>query len=855
MNNSLLRNAVLSTATLMAVSLGATPGAHLVPAGGHFPNETQRHATAQTQDVIVSSGNVRLGRTAPATQTANPAPTVKKTPLKEAEANSEVLIDEDFSLWTAGTRENPIYLGDLEGYYVEGGAFNIMPDKMSNGKEWAGMGVCSADEACGLCYPGYGGMIQTSMGDFSGELHITAKFKMLDGQSDPYGMVTVAVCKAPWINPQPVRDYDYYTRLSVPNDGEWHEVEWVYNNTYGGDDCFVQFNTYNKVLLDDLKITSIFTSLPQPAPLPATNFTYDGFTAHWESVSRATDYLFTCWRDVPTSDQPGVMSCSFEEINHTNGVIDIENPNFPEGWEFDFQDGVPTLFTPADGLDSNALCLNTNVQSITSPSTGSMITNASLKLRFMGQPEEYIDPNTGEVLFRDYPGCVLFYAFDGHKWVWLGSVYFDDEFYGQFYDLDITDLIRGQYYRLQFGVQYLTDDAAIAFDDIVITTLPPTERDYALQNLPVDTNSYVVTDLDPAADYYYEVIARNTELDINSGEPTQSTFAFGIAPIVTKPATDILSDGTYTANWEASPKAQEYLVSNYKVFTAPTDIDDYTVLEDSFDKVTVGTVENPYQLFNMEFMSLDEYCDNPGWVGYLVGLADGAIGGVGYPQYGMGGEIQTPWLTLTADDGKFTVLVSAYGEEGDMLCVVNSNGKGFYLPLAPEYQDYLLEFEGGSDYDCLAFYTLYKSTFFIDYIDIAQNLKTGDRILSQDGDVYTTETSYTFSNLEAPAENYSYGYTVNGIHSALGNVAISERSEMTYVDFKTAVKVVNAEANIRVGAIKGAIKVEAPANATTNIYTTDGILVDSFNGANTTKVAAGLYIVRVNDRTYKLMVK
>ncbi len=829
MNNSLLKKSITAAAALVVISSGAAP---------RFEASAPIVPKALTNRSLVQN------------LTSNNASSEKKIPAK-AEELVEVLIDEDFSLWTEGTQEDPIYLGDIEGFLMGELNYDINPDRMQNGKTWGGYATCTAGEMCGLTYPGVGGMIQTSQGDFSGDLHITAKVKMMDGQSSPQGMLIGAICTN-WYEPQPVPgNSSPYYMLYVPNDGEWHEVDWTYTNTYGGDDCFIQFNTYSQILLDDLKITTTFTSLANPQPLPATNFTLDGFTANWAPVSKATDYLLTCWRDVPTSDELGKMVCDFDQINNTDGIINMEDPNFPEGWEFYFNGATPRLLTPADGLDTYAFCFDTDGQSITSPSTGSPIIGVSMNLRVIGEEDEY----------GFYPGNLTFAGWDGFNWVALGSLYFDADFYGEYLYFDEVNYILEEYgkkfYKIKFAIQYMSEGYAIALDDIDITTLPPTERDYVLTEFPVEGTSYVLTDLDPESDYTYEVSARNTELGIDSGTPDACTYAFGLPPVTPLPATDADSTGAYTANWEAAPKAQEYVVNNFLVFTAQENIEDYVILEEYFEKVNFGfTVEDPYAFNNFEFANLDELCDNPGWIGYLCGIAEFAIGGVGMPAYGYGGELQSPWLSVGNNGGKYTVVVSACGQPGDYLCVVNSKNEGYKIELTADYEEYTLEFEGGTEFEFLGFYTQNCGNFFINYVQVTQNLKKGDRVLSQRDEYRTSDTSYRITDLEMPGEEYSYAYTVTGLHIGYFDIAASDLSEVVYVDFKsTDIETAELSYTVMAKAGKGEIIVSAPEDINVSIIAANGMKMAAFAGSKTVNVPAGMYIVKAADKTFKLIVK
>ncbi|MDE6669341.1 MAG: hypothetical protein K2K26_06640 [Muribaculaceae bacterium] len=778
---------------------------------------------------------------------------VAKAPAK-ASQEPTVIVDEDFSLWTEGTEDDPVWGKEIPGFYVNPDSpWDINPD-LTHQPGWAGTAVYEAGEICGLCYPNYGGYIQTPQGDYSGQMTISLKAKICESETSKNPFLFVSVLKGNWDYGSMVSS-DSSTDFKIPNDGEWHEFEWTYDNKYGGTDCFIQLNSYYEMLIDDVKVVSRITSLPHPLTMEATDFTIDGFTANWGEVGNATDYLLTCWRDLYTSTEPMVYNESFEGINNVDGVIDMADPNFPEGWGFDFADGTPVVFTPEDGIEGQALCLNANKQSITTPYTGSIITSATLNIRYMSEPIVYIDEETGEVLFKDYPGHINVEGFDGYQWKNLFYNYFVDGSETQFYDYDYTDYVAGKYYQIRIVTSGFSDGVEVAIDDFCVTTLPFAEKEYVCNDKSVEGTSYTFTGLDPYSDYYYYVKANNTDLGITSGDPVAGTFAFGVsAPEVSK-ATNVDIDA-YTANWERTPKAQEYMVENIRVFTADEDIADYPVIEETFEKCIVNaTPENPVVFNNPYIMSLNDYCDNYGWTGYLCGIAYQAVGGIGLSQYGIGGEIQTPYLTLGNNGGKFKMSVSVCGTYGDYLYIVTSSGVGGAIALSDEYETYVAEFEGGNNFDYIAFYTAYKTPFFIDYFEITQDLKAGDKVYTIIDEARTDETEWDFYDLEQPGGSFTYGYDVFGIHTFLTNTAWSKRSEVMLVDFNNGVEKVTDESVAIVKALDKAIEVTTAEGANVEIFNVSGIRTAAFSGSKTVSAECGLYLVVVDGKTFKVVVR
>lgn len=65
-------------------------------------------------------------------------------------------------------------------------------------------------------------------------------------------------------------------------------------------------------------------------------------------------------------------------------------------------------------------------------------------------------------------------------------------------------------------------------------------------------------------------------------EPSDEIAVIGLVAPVVAAATDV-TESSYTAHWEKTPKAEGYRVNNYSVYTARED-EEYVVLEEDFRK-------------------------------------------------------------------------------------------------------------------------------------------------------------------------------------------------------------------------------------------------------------------------------
>lgn len=287
----------------------------LIISGGSAANLPQ-----DGRQLLTKSGFEMIGarRQAPENGRKAPAVTVNSSKVQakigadasRAGSDATVLVDEDFSLWTEGSIEEPVYTAEIPDFWVDpDGMLDIAPSRTKQ-PGWAGQAMFCADGVCGLCYPDYGGFIQTPRGDYSGAVTISFKVLVSDQAKCKKYTINVGLLKGDWEYGSFVAK-DSYAYLPVEMDGQWHEVSFTYDNEYGGTDAFFQLNSYDEVFIDDVKVTTVTGFLPHPEAKAATNFTDDGFTANWGDVGKATDYLLTCWRNVATGTQETSLTESY----------------------------------------------------------------------------------------------------------------------------------------------------------------------------------------------------------------------------------------------------------------------------------------------------------------------------------------------------------------------------------------------------------------------------------------------------------------------------------------------------------------------------------------------------------------
>lgn len=228
------------------------------------------------------------------------------------------------------------------------------------------------------------------------------------------------------------------------------------------------------------------------------------------------------------------------------------------------------------------------------------------------------------------------------------------------------------------------------------------------------------------------------------------------------PAEDITTTG-FTARWEPMPGAECYLVNVFEPFTI-TEAGKYTLLEETFNLVNVGTQLEPY--FPEENLDDDyvyfcisddfDWTDNPDWWAWWGVFARGMVSGY----------IQSPNMDLTANDGKFEVEMCIQGYQGARVQIV-SHGS------TEDKRDVYLE-QTGSNWITLEFTNGVHDTYisysdfgiendpegtyaacfdFLDDFRVMQDYKEGDvalRPVAVTNNIYDTQMLY--GNLP-----YAYG--------------------------------------------------------------------------------------------------
>ena len=349
-----------------------------------------------------------------------------------------------------------------------------------------------------------------------------------------------------------------------------------------------------------------------------------------------------------------------------------------------------------------------------------------------------------------------------------------------------------------------------------------------------DETSAVITGLDMAGEYCFDVIAVGAG-GIES-EPSEPCWAFGLPSPHVDDATDISDRGAFTANWQETPRATNYQVNIYKITVPDTDEPDKVIIDENFFKCTYGSSDLSDVVLvgsPVEDMQLDEFTDNPGWIGRGTVLAGDNIGCyVPYPGEDL--HLTTPMLCLNNNGGKFKVdltymagtdakLYVKAGDEQQMLTVDD--------PYSYDRYDATLDFNSGTASTRIRFYGD-NTDFLVDRMTVMQDAIAGEPFYSFEAIGETDDINYRVTGLDTE-EATQYAYNVIAMYQAADGIWYSSNpSDLVLVDLEKH-------------------------TAISEISTDDDLTVQYFDmqGRQVAVPQSGIYIKRTGNDVTKVLVK
>lgn len=794
-----------------------------------------------TEKPMAAEGRIAKSAMQPVQQEAQPVEVRMVSEADIEDLNLQPIVKEDFSLMTQGSETEP---------YLYSHGYIYIPDEVTHTPGWTGAGIAEAGGKLMLANPGHngiqgGGCINTPLGDYSG--HIIVKYRIKAVSAD--GVTFCNVCKGGIEYPEAAVDGMFSETFK---DKEWHEYIVDVKNPHADEDGFIQINalTFNGdgFLVDKVEVYRDMDYVYAPNTLTATNFKADSFTASWNKVTTAKDYLVTLFEDTPLSKDNFSATEDFEKIT-AGGNLDAKD--IPEGWDIHLVGPKQTTADHGQG-NSKAIVLSDANDYLQLPYNGGTFMEVSAFMRNLSSDKNqrpgylYIDvrdPGTGAWKQFATMNANVISDIDGYTF----STKDIEAQYGAAYPFStMYDAVRFRTSGCEGG--------GLAFDNITYTTTPPAKRVTLKDKMPVNGNSVTFTDLDPEAEHYFTVAARNGE---TVSETSLIKHAFGISEITGFKVSDVDPRGGLTAEWDRVPRADRYEVGSFEATVIDADTKDYKVLEEDFSGVTVrNPVTDPLFIGNENALtSLDEYTSTPGWTGRGTILAKGMLGCLEDPYAVF--EIFTPYITLSNNGGKYNVYIKLYAEKGTQVVVQNTDT--YQVMTFPDTGTYeaTIPMESGKDQDRFMFYTVEGQMFLIDELRVTQDVKAGDLLYSRLEEIETTDCSHRFTY--DPQEGKLYAVQVQAFQTLFKKTCSSPLTPMLAVDFfDDAVEGVEGEnATLNVRGLEGALKLTAAKAVNVAVADMNGRLrfVGTVDGEKTVELPAGIYVVTSGNKAYKLVVR
>lgn len=782
---------------------------------------------------------------------------------------SQTILNEDFSKFSEGTETEPA--AEIE-YGSKG--WDI-PDMWTSTPGWTAQGLHPAG-GCVALYPwttSYGetrgGYISTPPMIFSGTATITLKAKRL-GTEDTE--LWVALCD------------EYYGPTTGVDEGEfnltdqWQEFTVIASNgSFDSNSYFQIMSVKGKALIDDVKIDFIANRIPAPIIIKSENLAPGKFYVEWQDA-QVEKYLYTlqCLSE-PANPNSGILSCNFDgiKVNADGKTIDAASPNYPDGWTINVSEsGTQDICRDEDKFASapQSIVFDAENDVIESPETPEAINEIKFWVKLSQEEDD---------MYRNSMLKVEIYHSDTDSWETIANLNYwyirqsvqstgNNIYTFNSEAIGTEDVTRVRLSMSQKGeINFYIDDIELSYKK---------RRDISYVALDKETTETNATfeGLNTANDYFFHVKAYNDEI---TSKPSSTIWADGIAGITPEaPEISNVTSDSFTANWKPVGRADTYTITTTKLVDATEDMPQTLIIEETFDAITEGTVEAPGSDWTNPFDFSSKGWTNTSWCATQAIWAEGMVGSSGTSYFGTAGLVFTPRLNLSANGGNFNIEFTSYTtvdkrdfgdpygivDEGICVYILKSHNDtealAGYVVDTPTIglNSFNLPFENTENCDfsdvIVAFLTKTGSKFFIDNVKITQDLKAGDKLEVPYSVKKTNDTTLDFTGLDS---KFDYGVTVTASRKYNWTDYVSNVSARAIARTSTAAGINNvsfANDAYAVGG-KGQISITAPDGAVTDIYTISGILIDSVKGTASVAVNAGVYIVNISGKNFKLIVR
>jgi len=310
----------------------------------------------------------------------------------------------------------------------------------------------------------------------------------------------------------------------------------------------------------------------------------------------------------------------------------------------------------------------------------------------------------------------------------------------------------------------------------------------------VSQGSAAITDTWDGYGIYLEGCAANTYIELQSEQSPvyiDDVKVYELAsPTVpeVKAATDVTAEG-FTANWSPSVGAEGYVVQPTATHVADG-VEPYYIINSDFSKVTQGSIAEPV-LPQYVVESLEDFIDQPGWVGRMILRAGGYLGLTNNYLGTYGNSLlQSPVLDLSTNNGEVNVEINYQTPDVDMFQIslynVLANGsvslRSSKMIYSYEHYGEALKSEftlSGGTTSCMVVVTLpetTRGTVFIDDLKIWQQLPEGT-LYNEPMDSQVTTETHAYIPTPGMRADDSFSYHVKAYRVVDGNVIYSEASK------------------------------------------------------------------------------
>lgn len=671
-----------------------------------------------------------------------------------------VVLEEDFSLCTAGTPDKPDALNIAPGtdyVYEVDAAYTHQP-------YWSGYYVFQAGGCVAVSqydYYGYtyGGHISTPEAELYGVATISFRARRA-GTTPNAGKLDLSLCDNTSGRLESV-EFELTT--------EWQDFTWTSDKgTFNNKNIF-QFSTVDgTILIDDIKITRLRNRTPGVvANLPKNNSATE-FVANWQrsQVKEIDGYLFSVWcKEMPKEEISGKLSYDFESIKvKSDGQsIDTDNPGYPEGWTIDVSSqGSKDMCTTTGDYKSGKQAIHFDAEGdyILTPETPAPIHKISFWVKPSSMAEEEYNYSMVGVQVKNMDGKWEAIANLPNYWMEKkgGYLTFEGDELGHYVNQIKLECVGS------YGITFAIDDITLEYQT------QPMPKALITDTLLTDTFC-VVSGIDPSMEHFYNVKVKEGDM---ISEPSEDIWVDGIRGVtpVALPATNV-TENSFTANWEMNHNAGSYKLNILQTTTTQKDNEEVVILEEDFSGIKDGTFDNPgfswdlvHSLSANGQSEHDWLLTYPRWV---VGMA-GSQG----PNYysGKAGLVVGPEMKF----GNNAVKVSfkAYNKvPGDRLWVMIIKDHeaaqaeiGMPVAFSATASGYITDSVvlSGIDFGNTPLHVAFMSEqgeYYVDDIKISFIVpQAGTLVEIPYKTIEVSDTSYTFTNLPEGITDYAYNVMV-----------------------------------------------------------------------------------------------